>query len=460
MERDPAGSGRSVGGLVSLQRRSVRVLVASQILGGVGVGAGVAVVSLLAYDLTGTASLSGVPPTATTVGAAAAALVIARIAVGSGRRPGLVTGYLVGALGAVLAVLAAVVGSFPLHVVAAFAFGWATASNLQARYAATDLATDDRRASALSTVVWATTLGAVLGPNLTGVGSVAATALGLPDLAGPYVFSFVSFASAGLVQAVLLRPDPLVVARQVAREDAAHEAARRPGAEAATDVQTTPTPGGATPVRQGTVRGALHTIRSVPLAGAALASIAAAHATMVGVMVMTPVHMEHHGAALHLVGLTISLHVAGMYALSPVFGRLADAFGRRTVLLAGFAQLALATVLAAGSAPVGGALFQVGLVLLGTGWSSCLIAGSALLTEVLTPDERPAAQGASDLVMNLAGALGGTLAGIVLALASYPALAYGALALLVAPVWLVLRGEGPRGKVPAAVPGGSHPDSA
>ena len=459
MERDPASSSRTADGLVSLQRRSVRVLVASQVLGGVGVGAGVAVVSLLAYDLTGTASLSGVPPTATTIGAAAAALVIARIAVGSGRRPGLVTGYLVGALGAVLAVLAAVVGSFPLHVVAAFAFGWATASNLQARYAATDLATDERRASALSTVVWATTLGAVLGPNLTGVGSVVATGLGLPDLAGPYVFSFVSFAGAALVQAVWLRPDPLVVARQVAHDDAAHEMAPDPDPDATAEGESTPAPSGAAPVRQGALRGALRTIRSVPLAGAALASIAAAHATMVGVMVMTPVHMEHHGAALDLVGLTISLHIAGMFALSPVFGRLADAFGRRTVLLAGFAQLALATVLAAGSAPVGGVLFQVGLVLLGTGWSSCLVAGSALLTEVLTADERPAAQGASDLVMNLAGAVGGTLAGIVLALASYPALAYGALALLVAPVWLVLRGEGPTSRTAVDVSGGSHPRS-
>ncbi|MFW5933720.1 MAG: MFS transporter, partial [Actinomycetota bacterium] len=220
MTADPADRPRSDDELLTLQRRSVRVLVSSQVLGGVGVGAGIAVISLLAYELTDTASLSGVPPTAMTIGAAAAALVIARIAVSAGRRPGLVTGYLVGAAGAALAVAAALIGSFALHVVASLCFGWATAANLQARYAATDLATDDRRASALSTVVWATTLGAVLGPNLTGVGSEVAAWLGLPDLAGPYVFSFVSFTSAALVQAVGLRPDPLVVARQAARDAA------------------------------------------------------------------------------------------------------------------------------------------------------------------------------------------------------------------------------------------------
>ncbi len=442
MPRDPSGPLCSDDELAALQRRTVRVLVSSQVLGGVGVGAGIAVISLLAYDLVGTASLSGVPPTAMTIGAAAAALVIARISMRSGRRPGLATGYLVGAAGAVLAVAAAVVGSFLLHVVASLAFGWASAANLQARYAATDLATDDRRASALSTIVWATTIGAVLGPNLTGVGSVVATALGLPDLAGPYLFSFVSFAGAAAVQLIWLRPDPLVVSRRAANQ-------ADPGAEVVAEPAVT----GAAPVREGTVRSALRTIRSVPPARAALVAIAAAHATMVGVMVMTPVHMEHHGAALQLVGITISLHIAGMYALSPIFGRLADLLGRRVVLLAGCGQLALAAVLAAVSAPVGGVAFQTGLVLLGTGWSCCLVAGSALLTEVLAPDQRPAAQGASDLVMNLSGGLGGTLAGVVLALASYEALAYGALLLLLPPVWLVLRQDRPAAPVPAVETG-------
>jgi MFS family permease len=394
-----------------LQRRTVRVLVASQMLGGVGVGAGIAVVGLLAYDLAGTEALSGVPATASTVGAAAAAFVIARLTAAHGRRPALVRGYLVGALGAAVAVGAAVLAAFLLHVLASFAFGWASAANLQARYAATDLAEPHHRARALSTVVWATTIGAVLGPNLTGPGGEVAVALGLPPLAGPYVFSVAAFLLAAVVQTVGLRPDPLLAA------------------------------GGSTggAPRTPSVRSAARVVRARPEALAAVAAIAAAHATMVGVMVMAPVHLEHHGAALQLVGLTISLHIAGMYALSPLMGWASDRWGATAVVGAGFGQLAAAALLAALAAPVGGGAFQLGLVLLGTGWSSCLVAGSALLTDAVPAEERPGVQGASDLAMNLAGGVGGVLAGIVLALAGFPALAMGTLALLVVPATLLVR---------------------
>jgi MFS family permease len=417
------------------------VLVLSQILGGVGVGSGIAVVSLLAYELAGTASLSGVPATMMTLGAAGAAVVIARVSVSRGRRPGLVTGYLVGAVGAALAVTAAVLGTFVLHVVASFAIGWASAANLQARYAATDLALPQRRAAALSTVVWATTVGAVLGPNLTGPGATVAQALGLPDLAGAYVFSVVAFLSAAVVQLALLRPDPLVAAGAVpARARRGVAVASDPSGAATPGVEgagTAGEPTGGAPVTG--MRASIRAIRAVPAASAALTSIAAAHATMVGVMVMTPVHMEFHGAALQLVGLTISLHIAGMYAFSPVVGWLADRVGRRMVLLLGFAQLGVAVLLAALAGPTGAGLFQVGLVLLGTGWSFCLVAGSTLLTDAIPMRDRPAAQGASDLVMNLAGGAGGTLAGVVLAVASYEALAAGSLVVVAIPLLAVLR---------------------
>ena len=393
--------------LEALQRRVMRVLVASQVLGGVGVGSGVAVVGLLAYELSGTASLSGVSATASTLGAAAAAIVIARLSVARGRRPGLVTGYLIGAVGALLAVVAAVLGMFLLHVVASAAFGWASASNLQARYAATDLARPANRARSLSTIVWATTVGAVLGPNLTGPGARVSEVLSLPPLAGAYLFSLVSFVTAALVQLLFLRPDPLRVVRDRA------------------DVPAVATTG------REDIRNARRTIRSIPEARVAVLAITAAHAVMVGIMVMTPVHMEDHGAALNLVGLTISLHIAGMYALSPVMGLLADRFGRRRVVLFGLTQLLVAALLAATGDPTGSVWFQGGLVLLGTGWSACLIAGSAWLTEVVPVEERPGVQGTSDLAMNLAGGVGGTLAGIVLALAGYPALSFGAILLLV-----------------------------
>jgi MFS family permease len=117
----------------ALQRRTLRVLVTSQVLGGVGVGSGIAVIGLLAYDLSGTESLSGVSATASTLGAAGAALVIARITAAHGRRPGLVRGYVVGAVGAGLAIAAAILGSFPLHVVASLAFGWGRGAKPKAR---------------------------------------------------------------------------------------------------------------------------------------------------------------------------------------------------------------------------------------------------------------------------------------------------------------------------------------
>ncbi|MFP4234823.1 MAG: MFS transporter, partial [Nitriliruptoraceae bacterium] len=389
-----------------LQRRTMRVLVTSQVLGGVGVGSGVAVVGLLAFQLSGTASLSGVSATASTLGSAAAAIVIARLSVARGRRPGLVTGYLVGAAGAALAIVAAVLGVFWLHVVASLAFGWSSASNLQARYAATDLAGPSTRARSLSTIVWATTIGAVLGPNLTGPGEAVSGVLALPPLAGAYLFSLASFLAAALVQAVWLRPDPLHVLRATAAVPAVADTG------------------------WATIRRALRTIRAIPEALVAVLAITAAHAVMVGVMVMTPVHMEGNGAALNLVGLTISLHIAGMYALSPVMGALADRVGRRATVLFGVAQLAAAAVLAGVADPMGTVLFPGGLILLGTGWSACLIAGSAWLTDAVPVAERPAVQGASDLAMNLAGAVGGTLAGIVLAIAGYAALAFGSLVLL------------------------------
>lgn len=390
----------------------MRVLVASQILGGVGVGSGVAVVGLLAYELSGTASLSGVSATASTLGAAAAALVIARIAVARGRRPSLVTGYLVGGVGAGLAVVAAVLGVFWLHVLASAAFGWASASNLQARYAATDLARPERRARSLSTIVWATTIGAVAGPNLTGPGAAVSAVFALPPLAGAYLFALVSFVGAAVLQLVFLRPDPLLAAAD------------------GMDVREPAVPAVAT-TGWASLREAALTIRRVPETLVAVLAITAAHAVMVGIMVMTPVHMEDNGAALRLVGITISLHIAGMYALSPVMGALADRFGRRNVVLFGLAQLAVAAALAATGDPTGSVWFQGGLVLLGTGWSACLIAGSAWLTDAVETVDRPAVQGASDLFMNLAGGVGGTLAGVVLAVAGYPALSFGALLLLI-----------------------------
>jgi MFS family permease len=415
-----------------VQRRIRRILVSTQVLGGLGVGAGVAVTTLLAFELSGSAALAGLAASASAFGAGLASAGIGALA-RYGRRPGLVGGYLLGTLGAATAITAAVVASFPLMVLATFWFGASNASNLQARYAVADLALPARRARDLSTVVWATTVGAVLGPNLTGPGARVATALALPELAGPYLLSATGFLAAALVMAIGLRPDPLLLARRLGDD--------------------TSDASGAGPIigepRRTGIAGALASVRSDRSASAAAVTIAAAHAVMVGVMVMTPVHMGSHGASVQLIGLTISLHIAGMYALSPVFGRLADRYGAHRVLGLGFTQLAVAVVLAASGTAHGGIGFMSGLALLGSGWSACLIASSALLTASLSVEERAPAQGLVDLVMNVAGGVAGAVSGLIMTLLGYPALALITLGLLLVPATLVLR-DAPRARaVPA-----------
>ena len=396
---------------------------ATQVLGGLGVGAGVTVTTLLAFELSGSAALAGVAASASAFGAGASAAAIGASS-RLGRRPGLVAGYLVGLVGAGLAVTAAILVSFPLMVAATFLFGSSNASNLQARYAATDLATPDRRGSDLSLVVWATTVGAVLGPNLTGPGVLAANLLGVPELAGPYLLSAAGFAAAALVLSVGLRPDPLLLARAIAAESS-------PPA----DVLST-APIGATP-RRGALATGLAAVGADRSARAAIATIASAQAVMVGVMVMTPVHMGHHGANVRLIGLTISLHIFGMYAFSPVFGRLTDRIGARSVLGLGFVQLLGAVVLAALSTPRGGVGFLIGLMLLGTGWSAALIASSALLTASLPIDVRAPAQGLSDLAMNVAGGSAGALSGLLMTLLGFPLMAATTIVLLLVPASMV-----------------------
>jgi len=409
--------------------------VSTQVLGGLGVGAGVTVTTLLAFELSGSAALAGLAPSASVFGAGVAAAAIGASS-RRGRRPGLVAGYLVGLTGALIAVSAAVLSSFPLMVAATFLFGSSTASNLQARYAVTDLAEPGRRGSDLSIVVWATTVGAVLGPNLSGPGVAAARLLGVPDLSGPYLLSAAGFGSAALILLLLLRPDPLLLARRLEAMDVA-------GSDGAVrDAAASPTP------RPG-LAAAFEVVAANQSARAATATIAAAHAVMVGVMVMTPVHMGHHGADVRLIGVTISLHIFGMYAFSPVFGRLTDRIGARAVLGLGFGQLLTAALLAALSTPRGGAGFMLGLLMLGSGWSAALIASSSLLTSSLPIASRAPAQGVSDLAMNVAGGSAGALSGVLMTLLGYPLMAATTIVILLVPASMVLA-DGRRERAEAA----------
>ncbi|ROP37643.1 MFS transporter [Saccharothrix texasensis] len=389
-----------------VQRRVLRVLAVTQVLGAAGVTIGLAVSTLIAAVLADSDAVGGMAQTAAVLGAAAFALPAARLAARSGRRPALVLGYGAGAAGAAVAACAVVLGSWQVLLVALVLFGAASSANLAARYAGADLAHPHRRARSVALVVWAATLGAVAGPNLADPAGRAAVRLGLPVGAGPYLLSAVLFGLAVLVVLKFLRPDPLTLAKSAVAPSV--------GAKRSMAVW-----------------------RSLPAAGKlALGGVTLCHTAMVGLMSMTPVHMEHAGSSLRVVGVVISLHVAAMYAASPLFGWMADRLGRVPVLAIGAALVVAASGIA-GMAPSHDApQLAAGLALLAFGWSAGVVAGSALLTESVEVVDRPAAQGLSDLCMNVGGALGGVTAGIVVTAWSYAALGlvvgFTALPLLVA----------------------------
>ncbi|GAW49368.1 MULTISPECIES: MFS transporter [unclassified Nocardioides] len=392
--------------LVAVQRHTVRTLVLSQAVGAIGITIGIATASLLARDISGSESQAGLAQTFQVLGTAVAAYLLARLMARRGRRVGLTTGYLLGASGAVLAVLAGVLDSMVLLLVGALLLGTTSAANNSARYAATDLAPDEHKGRALSTVVWATTIGAVAGPNLTGPAGALANGLGIPELTGPFALGSLGMVLAALIVTVGLRPDPLLLA-----QEAAGVAAEPPRGTAWSR--------------------AVVVSRERPVLAFAVLAMACAHAAMVGIMIMTPLHMEHGHAELRVIGLVISLHVLGMFAFSPLVGLLADRTGRPAVLVEGAALLLAAMVLCA-FAPEGSS-WQIfaGLFLLGLGWSFATVAASTLIAQHAPIEARTDVQGAADLVMGLTAASAGGLAGVVVDAWGYTELAVCAVGLVV-----------------------------
>ena len=371
------------------------MLVSAQILGGAATGAGAAVSPLLAKEILGSGTFAGLAFAALTFGAALSAIPLSRTMARRGRRPGLVWGYALAAAGAAAAVVAAEVSSFPLLLGGMLLFGAGNAANLLSRYAGADLAEPDRRARGIAIVMWATTVGAVAGPNVLGPAGRLAETVALPAMAGPYLISLVCFAVAGVVIWARLRPDPLAVLGTLGpRDDDAPSAS---------------------------IAARLRVISRSPVASVGLASMAVAHGVMVSVMTMTPLHLRDHGDSLEVVGIVISLHIAGMYAFAPIVGIAADRFGHLRM-----AQLAAATLLAATLVGAGAGhrntIIAFALVLLGLGWSMATIAGATLLTEAVPADERAATQGIADMSMGVVAGTGGTVAGIVVGVVGYPAL--------------------------------------
>ena len=380
------------GELAAQQQKTVRVLALGQALGGFGLGATLSVGALLAVELSGTPAWSGAAATLATLGAAFWAIPLANLAYQRGRRIALASGAGIAILGAAAMILAATIRSFPVELIALFLLGAASAVQLQARFAATDIPTGLPKGKDLSLVVWATTVGAVIGPNLIAPGEALGRYLGMAELAGPFVFTIIAQLSSTLVFWFFLKPDPLLIARDLA---------------------------GLPPKRKNPkVSEALAIVRAFPLAGYAVSTIALSHLVMVAVMAMTPAHLHGAGHDLAAVGFTISLHIAGMYAFAPVFGVLTDRIGARPTIMLG--QLMLIAALAtAGLGQFSFTAVVVGLFLLGLGWSAATVAGSALLTEVLPVAEKTKVQGFSDTLMNLAGAFGGAIAGTILTLYTF-----------------------------------------
>jgi MFS family permease len=391
-----------------VQRRTIRLLFATQVIGGVGVTIGLSVGALLAAKMGG-AGVSGLASSAVVVGAALIALPAVRMMRTGGRRPGLVFAYLIGVLGALVVVAGAALDSLALVFLGTFLFGGATAANLQARYAAVDLAEPRARGRQLSFVVWATTIGAVAGPNLAPIAEQATSGWGMPEYSGPFALSALAFALAALLLLTLLRPDPLLFARR----------------EMGTGINLRSSENDPRPHFRGGWRDGWHAVIANPAARLGVASVAVGHLVMVGVMSMTPVHIGdgglHHDAVLRIVGIVLSLHIAGMYAFSPIAGWLTDRLGRRPVILLGVGLLLAACAVTALAGHHTGQL-SFGLFLLGLGWSGTMVAGSTLLSESVDVAVRPAAQGLNDVVMGLGGASAAALSGPVVQLWGYPTL--------------------------------------
>lgn len=382
----------------------LRTLVAAQVLSGAGLAAGVTVGALLARDMFGSDNLAGLPVALFTIGSAGAALVVGRVSDARGRRYGLGLGYAAGAIGAAVAVVAAAIDSVALLLPALVVYGAGTATNLQARYAGADLAAPHRRARAVSTVLVATTVGAVVGPNVVSQMGDLAEGLDLPRLAGPFILAAVAYALAGIVLLARLRPDPLLLAR----ERAANAAAAPVGNLAEESVET---------------------IDGSVIIGAA--TMVVAQLVMVAIMTMTPIHMDHHGHGLSATGAVIAAHIAGMYLPSPLSGRLVDRFGGRRVAVASGTTLAAAGVLAASIPGAGVVGLTVALALLGIGWNLGLVSGTAIVTDAVPLAVRARTQGQVDLYVAVAGAGAGLGSGALVAATSYPTLSLvgGALAI-------------------------------
>lgn len=401
----------------SLYKRTLFVVSISQIFGGAGLAAGVTVGALIAQQMLGTDAFAGLPSALFTLGSAGSALIVGRLSQRYGRRTGLSAGFMIGGLGAIGVIMAAIINSIFLLFISLLIYGAGTATNLQARYAGTDLANHKQRATAVSITMVFTTFGAVAGPSLVNVMGDFALSIGVPSLAGPFILAAVAYMLAGVVLFIMLRPDPLVIARTI---EAANEEPDDKGHLAAAEH---------TENKKGIIVGATVMVLT--------------QIVMVAIMTMTPVHMRHHGHDLGAVGLVIGFHIGAMYLPSLVTGVLVDRLGRTAMAISSGTTLLLAGVIAAFAPGDSMVLLVIALSLLGLGWNFGLISGTALIVDSTDTATRAKTQGTVDVLIALSGAAGGALSGMIVAGSSYLALSLigGILSLLLIPVVVWSRGR-------------------
>ena len=376
-----------------VQRRTVRTLLASQTCGGVGLVAGYSVTALLADDITGSKTLAGLAAASLSIGAALASFPLARMMARSGRRPGLRTGYLLGSIGAFLCVLAAITRQFMFLPFGVALVGIGNATNMATRYAAADLARPERRAQTIGLVVAATSIGSGFGSLVSlSVFDPVGRSFGLPDYAGSFLAGALLFLVAAAIIEIRLRPDPLVLAGGVASGE---KDTRLP------------------------LKVALGLILGNPKARLAVLAMMVSQATMVGTMTLTPLHMNDGGQSKGAISIMLFSHIMGMYALSPLVGRLADQIGRYPMLVLS-GVLCVAGAMWAGFTPPEGFLgITGGQTVIGLAWCFGVIAASGLLTEAFPVEQSASIQGAGDMCMMVFGAVAGISAGAIVSYRSY-----------------------------------------
>ncbi|MDW0114864.1 MFS transporter [Sporosarcina saromensis] len=379
-----------------LYKQSLFVVVMSQIFGGAGLAAGITVGALIAKDMLGSAGFAGVPSALFTLGSALAALLVGRISQRFGRRYGLSLGFIAGGVGAIGVIVATTMNSIVLLFLSLFIYGAGTATNLQARYAGTDLASEKQRATAISIAMVSTTLGAVAGPNLVTPLGEFAQIFGIPPLAGPFMLAATAYLLAGLTFLLYLRPDPFLVAKAIAAEQ--EKQAARVANEGLKAMQNNVN-------RLGVVVGAIILVLS--------------HMIMVAIMTMTPIHMQDHGSGLSAVGMIIGMHIAAMYLPSLGTGMLVDKVGRTFMAVASAITLSIAGLTAAYAPGDSFVWLAIALILLGLGWNFGLISGTAIIIDSTNLKTRAKTQGSVDVYVALGGSAGSVLSGIVVAYSSY-----------------------------------------